>query len=502
MHINRFIILLIAFIYLLGVPVASASSNLETEFEMILPQAFQQNLIEQEWQALQKNELKMSWHIPDQVYDAPDVKVHLSGLLLDLKTKLKNPGQSQGAESITLESKDLQAELNIQAVTIDQYIEKEVGGVIGRFRIQARCEGIRLHMDTGKGSFAMKLSPSFEGSLVRAHVNDVSLSWTPDAWSLGDMKCTGAQGFDDIIKAEVLKLTGDSSIVDQQKDILRQNVQDYVNKYSIDLAQSRNLTSTRPDIKVSMRIREFAATEKKALVVRGIIRAEFMKFKGSDNIYLKLSKQSSKDDSSTNARLRIPEEFVLIMAKQAFGANSWLQRVYSSQLPGFSSLMQSRFSQFFIWCELMSFPKSAEFLFDTYSQKNIEVAGENLNYQVRASLRAEMYAPKNGRYIPFMNFRAPFSSQVQLSVKQGNVLAKFSAVSFDLQEQWEPLYIERYHPSQAFARNKINTRLEKAMEGFATLYSLPRIPLTDKIFLQLEKVQKSTQTTDLVFYLK
>jgi hypothetical protein len=477
-----------------------ANSVVETEFEMLLPRPFQQNIIEQEWQTLQKNEFKMNWALPDRVYDTPDVKVLLSGLQLNLKTKLQRPNVNPEGESIILDSRDLEADLNIQAVAIDQYIEREIGGVIGRFRIQARCEGVQLHLKTGKGAFAMKLSPVFEGSLIRAHVDDVKLSWTADAWSIKEMKCTGAQGFDEVIKEEVLKLSGDSSVVEQQKAALMEYVQKYVSEQSIDLAKPRDLASARRDIKVSMRISDFVGSEKQA-VVHGVFRIEFTKLHQNE-LFLKLSKPSIEVNPSTSALIRVPEEFVLTVAKQAFGASSWLKRIYSSQIPGFKSLMQSRFNQFFVWRELITFPQSTEFLFDVYSPKNIEVSGKNLKYQVKAFLQAQMYAPKNGKYIPFMDFTSPFASQVQLSLVQGKVQAKFSDVSLHLQEHWDSSYLGRYDPYRTFDGSTISKRIQKSAEGSATSYALPKIPLTDNLLLQLQKVQKSSQGTDLVFYLK
>jgi hypothetical protein len=199
--------------------------------------------------------------------------------------------------------------------------------------------------------------------------------------------------------------------------------------------------------------------------------------------------------------IRIPEEFALTVAKWAFGASTWLQRVYSSQIPGFSTLMRSRFTQFFVWRELMNFPKSTEFLFDITSSKNIAVSGKNLNYQVNATLQAQMYAPKNGKYVPFMNFEVPLASQVALALDQGKVLARFSRVALNLQEYWSPAYVERYHPARPFARRAINKRIQTAAEGGSIAYALPRIPLAGNVSLQIQKVQKSATSTDLVFYL-
>ncbi|HEY8270919.1 MAG TPA: hypothetical protein VIG33_08515 [Pseudobdellovibrionaceae bacterium] len=501
-QIRLFIVVFICFFSAVDV---FANSVVETEFAMLLPRPFQQSLIEQEWQTLQKDEFKLDWGLPDQVYDTPDVKVFLTGLQLNLQTKLRKPNVNPEGESVILDSQDLAADLNIQAVAIDQYIEREIGGIIGRFHIQARCEGVQLHMKAGQGAFVMKLSPVFERGLVRAHVDDVSIAWTADAWNITDMKCTGAQGFDEVVKAEILKRTKDASIMEQQKTALIGSIQNYVNERSVDLSKPRNLTSTRSDIQISMRIDNFVGTEKNALA-HGVFRVEFTKLsnqvKSPKYVFLKLSKQSFEDSSSTDPLLRVPEEFVVTMTKQAFAASSWLRRMNSSQLPGFSSLMESRFKQFFVWRELTNFSQATEFLFDIYSPKNVAVSGKNLKYQVKAPLQSRMYAPKNGRYVPFMNFVVPFSSQVQLSVEQRKIFAKFTGVALSLQERWEPSYVERYAPSRTFDRTTIGQRIQSSAEGKATSYALPPIPLTETLNLQFQKVLQPARSSDVVFYLK
>lgn len=498
MQIHRFKKLFFVFVSFFIATEVFATSVVQSEFEMLLPRSFQQDLIEQEWSAIQKEEFKFSWMLPDQTFDTPDVKVLLNGIKLDLRTRLQKPAINPGGETLLLESRGLEANLLIQSVAIDQWIEREVGGVIGRFRIQARCEGVQLHMRPGKALLTMQLSPEFDGPLLRAHVDDANLTWTPDAWEITSLNCTGAQGFDDVVRAEISKRTGDASIVTNEKSTLMQYVRDYVSAHFLDLSTPRNLVVARPDIQVSMRVTNFSGTEKNA-VVRGFLRVEFTQLRTGDQINLQLGNGSV--GSSSSPVLRVPEEFVLELAKQAYAGNTWVKKMYSNEFSGFQSLMKSRFTQFFVWRELTHYPKSAKFLFEIYSPKNISIAGKNLHYALKAPLFAKMSAPRDGEYVPFMNFSVPMTSDVNMSLTNGTFTAKFSDVKLGLQYAWEPSYVEKYHPAKTFAAEKIRERIQSSVQKLSVDYKLPSIPVSDNISFVVQKAQ-TTKAGDLLLYLQ
>jgi hypothetical protein len=353
-------------------------------------------------------------------------------------------------------------------------------------------------MIPGKAQLTMQLSPEFDGPLLRAHVDDANLTWAPDAWEIQSLNCTGAEGFDDIVRAEIYKRTGDASIVTSRKAELLQYARDYVSSHFIDLSTPRSLITARPDIEVSMRVTNFMGSEKNA-VIRGIVRVEFTQLRTGDTVNLHLGNQAV--GSSSNTLVRIPEEFVLAVAKQAYAGNTWVAKVYSDEIPGFQSLMKSRFTQFFVWRELMKYPKTARFLFEVYSPKNISVTGKNLNYEVKAPLFAKMYAPRGGEYVPFMNFSVPLTSDVKLSLKSGTVTANFTDVRIGLQEYWEPSYVEKYSPSRTFAAEKIRSRIESSVQNKSLDYQLPSIPVSDDISLVVQRAEP-TKSGDLILYLQ
>lgn len=501
MQISRFRILPLFVISLLITRPVFAASLVESEFELLLPRQFQQNLIDQYWESLQKEEFKFSWNIPDQSYEAPDVNVDLAGLRLDISSRLEKPAIAPGGDTVILQSRELMANFHLNSISIDQYIEREIGGVIGRFRIQAKCEDVNVSLKPGQGVFRMSLTPVFSGSLVSARVNSVDLSWTPDGWSVGELKCTGAQGFDDIIRSEIQKLVGDPSLVEKYKGTLLEYVQNYVQGRSIDIATTRTLTAIRPDIQTTLRITGLVGATVNT-ILRGTVRVEFSKTEEQDRVFLKLSDLDFAATVSTGAVLRLPDEFLPSIAKEAFRAGTFIGRFSSKQLPGFETLMRSRIAQLLVWPELTKFSKSAEFLFDVRTTKDLSLKGKDLKYKVQTKLHAQMYAPKKGRYVRFMDFAIPLRSEVQLSVSDGKMSAKFGKVKLDLIHSWEDCYENKYCPYRRFAREKIGDRIEDSLEGARPSFALPPIPVTDTLSLRVQRVESSPEKNDLYIYLK
>lgn len=495
----RFRLLLLSLVCFFLSAEVFASAVVQSEFEMLLPRSFQQNLIDQVWRNLQSEQFNLSWSLPDQTYATPDVTVVGAGLTLEVHTMLQKPALGGGGDTITLTSKNLEANLNLKKISLDQYIERNVGGIIGRFRVQAECDDVNFHMKPGQGTFTMTLSPVFDKNIVTAHVDDADMTWTTDAWEVTALKCTGAEGFEDLIRDEVLKVVADSKIVQEQKVTLTKYVQDYVNSKSIDFGKARTLTTSRPDITATMTVSEFAGTEDNA-IVRGLMRVNFAKASSDKNKILKLGSGIVTDAKGASAVLRLPESFVVDVTEAAFSGNSWKYHVSSKDIPGFSSLMDSRFTQFFVWRELMDFPKATEFFFDIYSPKDIDVSGKNLSYKLGAPLWERMSAPRDGKYWPFMTFATPLTSDVKMSLSRGVVGAKLTNVSMGLKEYWDPVYDAKYYANKTFAADTIRKRIVKAMEGTSLTYTLPKIPISESLSLTVDSVTP-TKSGDLLFYL-
>jgi len=482
---------------------AFSVTNIESEFELLLPKQFQKTLLEKKWKDLEQNNYPFHWNFADQKVNADNINVNLTGLTLDLKTQMGRPALPPSSTSVVLRSHELQADLTIKSIDVDQIVEKEFGGVIGHFHLQAHCPDIRLHMTPGQGHISIQLSPLLNKEVIQTQVDDIDLAWMPNAWTVEPIKCTGVAGFEDLVKQYILSLTSNSTVFMQaQKASIISSLQDSLKADTVNLAEPRALISGRPDVDASLDQITYFGEHGNGTLLRGRLLVSFKNGGQQSNAVLALSANGSLPTNSDTASIRLPENFVNEVVKRAFAANAWMEKVQGSQIPGFEKLRDSCFIDFFIWPELLQYARSAQFLFDVTSSKDVTVKGSNLNYQVSSTFQAQMYAPKGSSYIPFMEFTVPLQSQVKMAVSNGAVQADFVSNTLDLTAQWSPTYVERYHPNQRFAADTIKKSLTKAMAGTTLSYVLPEIPLADDLELKVLSVQNIPKSTDLLISLQ
>ncbi|QDK47043.1 hypothetical protein DOM22_18695 [Bdellovibrio sp. ZAP7] len=481
---------------------AFSSATVESEFELVLPKQFQQNLIEEKWKSLVNKEFQANWQFPDQMVEAQDgVQVQLKGLSLALKTQLQKPDLGSEQTQLILQSKDLSAQMTITSISVDQWIERTVNGITGRFHLQASCSNVVMNMKPGAGSFSIAVSPEVASSTANGRVEDVSLSWKQDAWSTQAFTCTGADGFDQIVNQQISQISMDSAaFVNPKKALLLSYLNDYIGKWSFDLSTPRELVSARSDVKMSMVIDSFNDTNPDQVTAKGRVIMNFTRSSQNTTKTLALSKEDPKLAVSSQAMIRLPGGLAKEIITQSYAADSWVHQFYSTQISGFSTVMNSRFMQWFVWPELMDYPKSSKFLFNVYSNKDPKVTGSGLKYQVNLNLLSQMQAPKGGNYIPFMNFVVPFNSNVTVGISESKASVKFTNTTLDLKYSWDPSYVKKYSPKTRFAASTIEGKILGAISGKTMDVTLPAIPVMEGVTLKIKKAT-SLSNSDLLLQL-
>ncbi|NUN06193.1 MAG: hypothetical protein HUU57_10570 [Bdellovibrio sp.] len=464
---------------------AFSFAQINSEFELVIPRQFQEHLIDDGWETFVGREFQGNWQFSDQQMVSQGVPVQLKGVNLNMRTHLQKPTLGSGGNLLTVVSKGMQAQVHISEVSVDHVVEKEVGGIVGRFRIQALCKDVVLNLTPGLGEFAVAVTPVVGGTTAKVEVQDVNLKWSTGAWKVGALSCTGVQGFEGLISEAVEAISNDSvSFVSSQKENLKKYVSDAIQGTSFDFSKTRRLLVSRPDIQVAMSIAEYRDLGEQGIRARGNLEISFLKAPDKEVQNLKLLK-GEDGASEKQAFLRLPKDFIKEIATQAYAANSWSHQVDSSAIPGFATLMRSRFYQFFVWPALMDFPKHSKFIFDIFSNQNIEIQGEGLNYRMKAPLFARMKAPKGAQMVPFMNFSSYIDTKIALKVIDGKLLTTMTQPALSLNSQWDAGFLSKYSPSKRFSSSLIRDYARDAVAGKTMTFDIPEIPLADTLKLKV-----------------
>lgn len=475
-----------------------AKSQIKTEYELVLPKQFQQNLINQKWQSFVNKEFTKNWQFPNQVVTAQgEIPVHINDIFLQVRTQLKKPDLQESQTAIELSSKNLEARLNIGDVSVDHIVEREVGGVVGRFRLQASCKNVQLQMRPDQGDFAIILTPAVDSSTAGSEIQSVRLGWKPDAWSVASMQCSGAEGFDVILKNEIQKMAQDSAaFVNPHREFLRASVQEELDKIQFDFSGSKQLVISRPDITVSMTVSELKDLGSSGAKVLGHFLVEFDRAPDEELKVLRLEGASSAN--SALASLRLPKDFLKEVMRRAYAPRTWMHKFTSDKISGFTELMQSRFKQWLVWPELMRYPKNSPFRFDVYSNKDINLQGHGMNYQMQGALNTMMLSQQGRNLAPFMHFTVPMKANIKLHVQNGVLTTDLGNPSLGLTAAWDSGYLSRNRVSKNFSAQVILDRVVRAIAGKKVVTVLPAIPVAEGLTLKV-KSARTTGDHELVF---
>ncbi|RYZ65760.1 MAG: hypothetical protein EOP05_20130, partial [Proteobacteria bacterium] len=80
-------------------------------------------------------------------------------------------------------------QITLNQITVDQVIERVVGGVRVRVHLNAVCGPIQIQQETAKANAAFSLDWT-SGSPV-ATLAKLDLGWEPNSWTFNEFECTG-----------------------------------------------------------------------------------------------------------------------------------------------------------------------------------------------------------------------------------------------------------------------------------------------------------------------
>ena len=467
-----------------------AKSQINSEFSIHLPQDFMRKLVDKKWDSLKNQEFTASWQLPDQTVQAREVPVQIHNIVLDVRTQLQKPEIQPDENILRLSSNNLQVQVRVGNVEIDHVVEREIGGVIGRFRIQAQCRDVILNLNKNEGLFSLDVAPQIDKTTVGTRLVGYDLQWT-GGWSTPGFTCTGAKGFEELVQSEVKRVTENWQIfLAPYRQQLQSYIQNYVGKYRVEFNQSMEVPFPgQTGVGLLVQVQELKSLED-GFSLNGAMSLSLKR--GSGKADLKL-KEEARTVSSDQATLLLPDKIAEVFLNQLFPARSWSRRFESKDIAPLTNLMQKRWQQYFAWPELLDFAKNVNFIFDLYSDKAFKWKGRGFNYQVQGHVNAWMQAPRDGRYMRFMYFVIPFQAQTEIKIAHGKARLKVYDPSISLQAYWDREYIRNYQANKYIMIKKIEEGLKEGVANQTLDFSmdLPRLPIAEGVELALDKVQRT-----------
>jgi hypothetical protein len=206
-------------------------------------------------------------------------------------------------------------------------------------------------------------------------------------------------------------------------------------------------------------------------------------------------------DDSTLAAVKesgfiLPSDTLPKLIQYLYQTGDLRYRVNSASVSSFTSLMGSRFFQFFIWPDLMNFSSRTSFWFDISSEAAPKLANGEMNpgggiaYRVSAPLLVNQWAPGEGQYVPYLDFRAPMTGELNAKIDDGKLSIQLSPNDLNVSAVYRPEYQKiRRIDNNWIATGILGSNVQSYLQSQAFQFTLPSWDLGQGMTLGMRDLQ-------------
>lgn len=408
---------------------------------------------------------------------------------------------------ILFQASQLRAAVTVGEIKVDQVVEKDLGGVIARIQVSATCRGVQLQFADPSAVASARFLLDVVDEELRLKVEAAQVQMGTPSLNVSSLSCEGAQGFDELIRAELVKAVGDTKAF-----------QDFIHEQYL-----QRLQKTAADFHYNWHEPKKAFADEK---LQAWIYPQSIHFVPGLNAWFNQGRLQMIPTGATQrstqvfhfakpelvltaqeqpTALLLPENFVLEVIGQYFNQSSFVIIKKSTDIPAFQSLMGSFFAKLFLWPDLLFFKKSTDFLFigDLSTEPVLSWPAKGLRLQVALPLRVDMRYAMNSKYLPFVRFNVPTTATMPISVVGDQILLQGQNVTMDLDYEYDPQYCE----SQNNACGSISKKtLKKSLQDFAGHLSsqipLPQMEIFSGVVVKSQGLQRDPAMGAVIFSLK
>jgi hypothetical protein len=372
----------------------------------------------------------------------------------DLKIKVSPRGYRifSTANGIGFSSQNNTANVEVGTITINETIRKEFGGVVADIQIFASCEGVKMKLSDSNSNITGELIPVIDANLITAKIKNPVIELGAPKLDITSAKCTGAQGFENEIKATLEKTLNDKKMT---QEIVKTQFLANLDAMTRGISYKWNSIQKILDLpmqdnkKISLWItpKKIVPTTK-GYQSTGTLKVRFP-YEIQGNNFFPLAENNLSAFSNQNF-IVVSDEAILALIQNYFTPQEWIFREQANNFQGFASLLSSRFQQFFAWGDLMKWPRSSIFPLVATMQTLPAIAFTSANsVSIQSRVNIDMYGQKPGSVIEkYVQFKMPLSSSMQFSLEQDQINFKLTNSNLSLKYAFDFDYcVHHYKPS-------------------------------------------------------
>ncbi|MES2856171.1 MAG: hypothetical protein V4692_09920 [Bdellovibrionota bacterium] len=390
--------------------IANANENTTTNVQLHVPW----NLLSERLRSIgQSNTSTIEKVLESEQLQVEGLDWNLTQIRFLSKLSIDNALVNETGASVQLSKTELS--INVNQISVDQVIEREVGGINVRIHVKASCGPLAIKQSgaSARGNFTF----DWTHTDPEVGVADLDLQWLPGSWTFEPFKCEGPEGVDKLLHTEISKRLNDPDVF---KPYLVSFLSSYLKSQTIGVLKKIRSPLLVKAGKNNLEVSVGALRPLESGVLAGISI-------GSNNSLSPID-QNSQPSAQIMASLP-PDRPALI------GDMKTLEYMISHELSNqpdslsvdlqtvsaFKKLMKSRFLQFFVWRDLWNFPKTNPFFLRIQNPDSLALKKTATGVSTTLNLNAVLQAYRDSKWWSYVTALLPATASIEFSLKNGTL---------------------------------------------------------------------------------
>ncbi|MCB0377251.1 MAG: hypothetical protein KDD33_02045 [Bdellovibrionales bacterium] len=426
---------------------------------------------------------------------AENIEVNLSYELEPLQPWLFDEVQ-------TIKTRALSAKVFIGRIQTQFTENHQSEGTSITLDFEASCENLPLELKPNQAEFSGKIKIVNLGNQVALKLEESNTQWQAQAWSLGNFSCQGVKGYEKILRREIEKeLQSSTSLQSQIHEQMKQKIQalqedinQTIFKRHQIIENNKNFLAIFTPYQLENKSAEqgFHFSGDLLMRFRGVSRAK------NSVETIPFQKTIGQSPHTAGPTLVVPIEIVTPLAEKLFANGNFTQKFTSDELGGFSDFMNSETQKKYAWPDLLNFKNDAQFQFHAFLVQTPEISGlknvgERMELRLRSRVVLQMFAPRNGSYVPYVEWSSPIDAFLSVQAYQGRIWVKtLSATLLNWKATMNKEYVSKYRVKDTSIDSKrIGDALTDKIKSEQYNWQIPAWEVSDHLRYRVESLLRS-----------
>lgn len=471
---------------------AESSWNVKSDFQLHLTEPLFDQLIGDFWTSLQGTQtinVGNTSFRPDS-----NTNVQVNGIHVNVDYSFPLPQRIDPARrEWKLASNSIGGSITADQILITQRQIIESHGIIFETNVTAECRNIALVLPAGSANISAVVKAEVAQNQIQLTLPSYDANWPSGAWQIQALNCPQIGGIKGAVQEKIAAFMSSFQNVDSTVNAaLMQQFQKWSSEASALLLTQQQLPSNDEGMKIFYEPKSAVENSGNGLLLSGNLRFEFPFVAQGQEINQEFNlPANTKIVPKATPQLILPFQTLkgLMMGKYFMGSLEYSLR--SPEIPAFTKFMQSRFQQMLAWGDLHHFATDTVFLFQfqplgppAFDNEIASSAGV-IKGDLTMPISAKMWAPINGTYTPYVEFRTLALGPTALSLTpegkiKFNVSLSKQPVAYSVAKNYLDL---RGKSSLKISSDTVGAAVRDSLNADGIQLSLPTFKVGEKLNL-------------------